>query len=67
LHRDVSVMRERGRWIRRADGRRVLLTLHPSALLRLPDAEREAAIARWIEDLRPLTAVPSEVTATSRR
>jgi len=49
------VLRERGRWLRRNDGRRVLVTLHPSALLRLPDAEREAAVARWLEDLAPLS------------
>jgi DNA polymerase len=57
LGRDVGVLRERGRWIGRADGRRVLVTLHPSALLRLPDAEREAAIARWLADLAPLAAL----------
>jgi DNA polymerase len=51
LHRDVSVMRERGRWIRRADGRRVLLTLHPSALLRVPPEEREQAFALFVQDL----------------
>jgi len=55
LQRDVGVLRERGRWLRRNDGRRVLVTLHPSALLRLPDAEREAAVARWLEDLAPLS------------
>ena len=58
LQRDVGVLRERGRWIRRTDGRRVLVTLHPSALLRLPDAEREAAVLRWLEDLAPLQSMP---------
>jgi DNA polymerase len=48
----VSVTAERGTWrVREEDGLRVLVTLHPSALLRLPDAEREAAYARWLDDL----------------
>jgi uracil-DNA glycosylase len=65
LGRDVGVLRERGRWIDRADGRRVLVTLHPSALLRLPGEEHEAAIARWLEDLAPLAVTPAQTTATS--
>ena len=52
LGRAVAVTSERGQWLVREDGRRVLVTLHPSALLRLPDAERDAAYARWLEDLR---------------
>lgn len=52
MHRSVAVTRERGRWLRRGDDLRVLVTLHPSALLRLPGEEREAAYARWLGDLR---------------
>ena len=54
LGRPVAVMSERGLWIDRpADGRPVLVTLHPSALLRVIDREEgEAAYARWVEDLR---------------
>ena len=48
----VSVMRQRGQWITRSDGIPVLLTLHPSALLRGPPEEREAAFAAWLDDLR---------------
>ena len=44
-------MAERGRWFTRADGLRVLVTLHPSALLRLPDDERPAAFEHWLADL----------------
>jgi uracil-DNA glycosylase len=51
LGRAVAVMKERGQWLTREDGLRVLVTLHPSALLRLDDADREAAFARWLEDL----------------
>jgi len=50
--RVVAVMRERGTWIRRSDGRRVLITLHPSALLRTDASERDAAYAAWLDDLR---------------
>ncbi len=52
LHRPVGVMRERGSWIVRADNLRVLVTLHPSALLRGPPKERVAAFTKWLEDLR---------------
>jgi DNA polymerase len=52
MNRNVAVMRERGQWLKRDDGRRVLVTLHPSALLRVmePD-ERERAYAAWLQDL----------------
>jgi DNA polymerase len=52
MGRPVAVLRERGRWLERADGRRVLVTLHPSALLRVDRDERAAAYAAWVEDLR---------------
>ncbi len=52
LARPVAVTRERGQWLPRADGRQVLVTLHPSALLRLDPAERDAAFTAWLGDLR---------------
>ncbi|MBZ8139374.1 hydroxyacid dehydrogenase [Rubrivivax gelatinosus] len=52
LGRPVAVMQERGRWLRRDDGLPVLVTLHPSALLRGDPAERESAWAAWLDDLR---------------
>lgn len=52
VDRPIGVMRERGNWIKRTDGLRVLITLHPSALLRGPPQEREAAFAKWLDDLR---------------
>ena len=52
LGRQVAVTRERGRWLHeRADGRPVFVTWHPSALLRLPDGERQAAYGAWLDDL----------------
>jgi len=52
LKRPVPVLRERGHWFERPDQRRVLVTLHPSALLRIDPAEREAAYDAWLQDLR---------------
>lgn len=52
LKRPVPVMRERGHWFDRADGRAVLVTLHPSALLRTDPAARELAYTAWLNDLR---------------
>ncbi|CAN5903725.1 UdgX family uracil-DNA binding protein [soil metagenome] len=52
LGRTVAVMSERGQWLHRDDGLRVLVTLHPSALLRLDASEHDAAFTRWLEDLQ---------------
>ncbi|WP_077002441.1 UdgX family uracil-DNA binding protein [Variovorax sp. KK3] len=51
LGRPVAVMRERGQWHTDARGLPVLVTLHPSALLRGDPAERESAYAAWLDDL----------------
>jgi DNA polymerase len=47
----VPVLASRRHWLQRPDGLPVLVTLHPSALLRVRE-ERDAAVAQWIEDLR---------------
>lgn len=52
LHRPVAVLKERGRWLQRPDGLPVLVTLHPSALLRAEPEDREAGYAAWLADLR---------------
>ena len=52
LGRPVAVTAERGQWLQRPDGLRVLVTLHPAALLRLPPQHFEAAYAAWLADLR---------------
>jgi DNA polymerase len=54
------VTRERGKWLRRADGRRVLITLHPSALLRMEPEDKEAAWKAWLADLKKAAAFISE-------
>ena len=52
LGRTVAVTRERGQWLKRSDGRRVLITLHPSALLRMEPEDKAAAWRAWLGDLR---------------
>ena len=53
LGRAVPVMAERGNWLPREDGLQVLVTLHPSALLRVqPDEDRKAAFAAYVRDLK---------------
>ena len=50
--RRVSVLKERGQWLEREDGIPVLLTLHPSALLRGDREQLESAFEAWLQDLR---------------
>lgn len=52
LGRTVAVTREHGQWQRRSDGRPVLVTWHPSALLRTRPPQRDAVHALWLEELR---------------
>jgi DNA polymerase len=63
LQRPVKVLSERGRWLARADGIEVLITLHPSALLRGDPAQRESGFAAWLADL---AAATPRVTEGSR-
>ena len=51
LGRPVAVMKSRGTWLTRNDGVPVLITLHPSALLRMDEADRDAAFSAWLTDL----------------
>jgi len=51
--RSVTISRERGRLLAFPEGRSGLITVHPSFLLRLPDAASQAAeYRRFVEDLR---------------
>jgi DNA polymerase len=52
LGRAVPVMAERGHWLARPDGLEVLVTLHPSALLRVDSEDREPAFEAFVADLR---------------
>ncbi|RYG14416.1 MAG: DUF4130 domain-containing protein [Burkholderiales bacterium] len=51
----VGVTSERGRWLTRDDGRQVLITLHPSALLRMPEEDKAQAYAAFLADLQKVT------------
>jgi uracil-DNA glycosylase family protein len=51
LGKAVPVMANRGQIFEREDGRKVLVTLHPSALLRVPQPEYEQAYRDWLQDL----------------
>ena len=57
LGRPVAVMSERGRWYEDAQGRKVLVTLHPSALLRGNPAEYGRAYEAWLADLAMASGV----------
>ncbi|HEY8356431.1 MAG TPA: UdgX family uracil-DNA binding protein [Ramlibacter sp.] len=51
LGRPMAVMSERGQWFARADGLQVFVTVHPSALLRLPPEQLPAAFERFAQEL----------------
>jgi uracil-DNA glycosylase family protein len=53
LGRSFRVTRQRGEWIESDLAPHVMATIHPSAILRSPDAEtREAETIRFVADLR---------------
>lgn len=57
LGKITTIGKTRGRIIELDDTTRVLVTVHPSYLLRLPDAEaKEREYARFVEDLRLVAA-----------
>jgi DNA polymerase len=52
LGRATPVLANRGQWLPRPDGLQVLVTVHPSALLRLESEARAAAIEAFVADIR---------------
>ena len=52
----VPVTTARGQWLQRADGLRILITLHPAALLRMEAADHDVAFNSWLDDLRQASA-----------
>jgi uracil-DNA glycosylase len=54
LGRAVAVMSERGEWFDRPDGVRVLVTVHPSSILRMDAAQQPQAFEAFVGDLRRL-------------
>jgi uracil-DNA glycosylase family protein len=63
--RAVPVMAERGHWMQREDGRKVLITLHPSALLRVLPDDREEAFAAFVKDLKQARKLLASATAAA--
>ena len=58
LNRKIAVTRERGKAMLQPDGARVMATVHPAWLLRLPDeAARIAERGRFIDDLKRVRAM----------
>jgi uracil-DNA glycosylase len=53
----VKVIAQRGRLLESELAEYVFVTVHPSAILRVPDADRAAAFAAFVEDLRTITRV----------
>jgi DNA polymerase len=50
--RPVKVLSERGRVLDDPRGFRLMLTVHPSMILRVPDAAKEQAFADFVRDLK---------------
>ena len=58
LGRAVTISRERGRPIKMADGQTVFVTVHPSFLLRVPDAAAKAReYEAFVRDLKAIRAL----------
>jgi probable DNA metabolism protein len=51
MGRAIAVTKERGQWLVREDGLKVLITLHPSALLRMEPGQFDDAFEAWVNDL----------------
>ncbi|MDQ6699363.1 MAG: UdgX family uracil-DNA binding protein [Acidobacteriota bacterium] len=64
IGRDFQVTRERGVFFPRASGQTLLATIHPSAILRMPDAARkEDEYRQFVEDLK---SVKQRMTTSQR-
>ncbi|HET8548325.1 MAG TPA: UdgX family uracil-DNA binding protein, partial [Bryobacteraceae bacterium] len=60
--RQCAITRERGCWMPHPSGAELLLTLHPSFVLRVPDPERQAAAyGHLVDDLRLVRAKLAEL------
>jgi uracil-DNA glycosylase len=65
LGRAVPVLANRGQWLVREDGRKVLVTLHPSALLRVLPEDREEAFAAYVKDLKQARKLFAKAKSTA--
>nr|AUN37249.1 uracil-DNA glycosylase putative family 6 [uncultured bacterium] len=48
---DFRVTKMRGQWFEFEDGQKIIATIHPSAILRTPDIDREAEYRHFVSDL----------------
>jgi uracil-DNA glycosylase family protein len=66
LGRPVVLARERGKRLSLPDGHCCLVTVHPSALLRMPDeAARHQAFARLVHDLKQAVTLANALTRSA--
>jgi uracil-DNA glycosylase len=62
MGRTVVLTRERGRLLRWADGRAGLATIHPSAVLRMPDdTSRRSMLSSLIQDLQKASLIADDM------
>jgi DNA polymerase len=59
LGRDFRVTKQRGKLVDSPLAERVTATIHPSAILRAEDADREAEYAAFVADLRKVAGLIS--------
>ena len=65
--RTVTIGQMRGQPVTMADGTRLIITIHPSALLRIEDdAERHAAYRGFVADLKKAVALNSRSAARGK-
>lgn len=63
LGKAIPVTKMRGNVVEREDGLRVFLTIHPSFILRIPDAaEQQAERSRFLEDMRQVKILMRSIT-----
>jgi uracil-DNA glycosylase len=68
LGKDFRVSRQRGEWISSPLAKSVIATVHPSSILRSPDAEtRHSETERFIKDLKKVAAAIEGETEWRRR
>jgi uracil-DNA glycosylase len=66
--RAVPIQRNRGAVIDLPSGLRALITIHPSALLRLPDeSDRRAAYEGFVADLRKVAKIVGDIAGLADR
>ncbi len=62
LNRAVPIHANRGRLFTTESGHRVLLTIHPASLLRMPGEDRATAYRMFCDDLLPLKNITGQTT-----